>query len=75
MFKSSKKQIEQIMKVLPNDDDNYMNIETYRKHYERMISVQNDQEKIKEMEETYTKNMTLMLKSAVRREQERRFGK
>lgn len=65
MFKSAKKQIEEMMKLLPTDE-NFMSIELYRKHHERMMSVQSDPEKIKEMEDTYTKNMNLMLTNTIK---------
>jgi ribosomal protein S6 len=73
MFKSAKQQIDEMNRLLPNDE-NFMGIELYRKHYERMMSVQSDPEKIKEMEATYQKNMSVMLSNAVKREQERRRG-
>lgn len=70
MFKPYAQQIQEMMKGLPQDE-NYMSIDTYRKHYERMISVQSDPEKIKEMEETYTKNMNLMLTAAIKQAKKR----
>jgi hypothetical protein len=65
MFRSGKEIAEKIMRQLPSDD-NYMGIDEYRKLHERMISVQTDEQKIKEMNDAYNKNVGLMLHNIIK---------
>lgn len=65
MFRSGKEIAEKLMRQLPSDD-NYMGIDEYRKLHERMISVQTDETKIKEMNDMYNKNVGLMLHNIIK---------
>jgi UDP-N-acetylmuramyl pentapeptide synthase len=66
MFKSGKEIAEKFMKMLPSDD-NYMGIQEYRQLHERMMSVQTDPERIKQLNDDYNKNMSVMLSNAIKK--------
>lgn len=65
MFRSGKEYAEKLMRQLPGED-NYMDMNEYRKLHERMLSVQTDEQKIKEMNDAYNKNMGLMLHNVIK---------
>jgi hypothetical protein len=65
MFRSGKEVAEKLMRQLPSDD-NFMDMNEYRKLHERMLSVQTDEQKIKEMNDAYNKNMGLMLHNIIK---------
>jgi hypothetical protein len=65
MFRSGKEYAEKLMRQLPSED-NYMDMNEYRKLHERMLSVQTDEQKIKEMNDAYNKNMGLMLHNIIK---------